>query len=156
MHGNYQASVKNKTNFFCGSCFRSSLYDDYRSMKVTINGTPVGPHVYNQQKWCTSDLFMKQNNLTLMFVENVYLTTHVYKRNLHFVHCKLSNKMNKMETKHERTWMLYRLTTERFFTDMSLIHTTQSHSHTLFVETFVGIPFFLKFFFFQPTLQRFT
>lgn len=68
-----------------------------------------------------------------------------------FTFCALQtlNKMNKMETKHGRTRMLYRLTTTRLFTNTFSIHTVQSHSHTLFLETFIWIPF-------QPTLLKFN
>lgn len=42
------------------------------------NMRPLNAH--KPQNGVKSDLFMKQNNLTLMFIENVYLTTQYTKK----------------------------------------------------------------------------
>lgn len=82
-----------------------------------------------------------------MFVENVYLTTQVYKKHLHFVHRKLTNeKRTRWKRNKEERGRRSRRHGERGRTrarPRSTPHTL-THGHTLFSETFIWIPFSVK------------
>lgn len=87
---------------------------------------------------------MKQNNLTLMFVENVYLTTQVYKKI--YILCIANSQQNEQDG--NQTW---RNTNATQTNDNTVVnehvlapHHTVARSH-LFLGTFIWISF-------QPTL----